>query len=113
MNANDTKTLYSFYIFEKRKHVMFSALTKNAIVKILDYVDSFPDNPKEYEHRQVNESEKRKFIKEHILNDDWHQTFNSDSVVLPADSATESGKEDKILSKRIRRSSKRATHKLQ
>ena len=65
----DTRTLYSYYLFGKMKHVSFPAFEEKYIVKILDYVDGFPDAPSQYKHRLVSVPEKLKYVNEQVLKD--------------------------------------------
>ena len=65
----DTRTLYSYYLFGKMKHVSFPMFEQKYIVKILDYVDGFPDAPSQYKHRLVSAAEKLKYVNEQVLKD--------------------------------------------
>lgn len=62
MDQKDINTLYIYYLFGKRKHIIYPALESSAIIKILDYVDSFPLDAAQYKHRSVSYQEKKKFV---------------------------------------------------
>ena len=70
----DSKALVSKYLFQLSQP-SFSNLTKGQIIKILDYVDSFPYNSDQYQYRIWNEMKRKTFIdsverkyKMHMLN---------------------------------------------
>lgn len=62
MERKDINALYSYYLFGKSKHIIYPALESSAIIKILDYVDSFPVDTAQYKHRLVSYQEKKKFV---------------------------------------------------
>jgi len=57
----EAKALYSLYMFGV-VHPPFKDLTKDEIVKILNYVDSFPYDSSKYLYRKLSDKDKRNFI---------------------------------------------------
>jgi cytochrome c len=58
----DTEAVMIFNYYNHTMMLAFPTLTDSEIVSILDYVDSFPYNPKTYGHRKVSEKQKAKYL---------------------------------------------------
>jgi hypothetical protein len=61
IQKRDVKALFGHYKFQLAQP-SFTNLTTREIIKILDYVDSFPYDSSQYEYRKVSESEKREYV---------------------------------------------------
>jgi hypothetical protein len=61
IEKRDMKALFGHYKFQLSQP-SFNNLTNREIIKILDYVDSFPFDSTQYQYRKVSEIERRKYI---------------------------------------------------
>lgn len=57
----DMKALFGHYKFQLLQP-SFNNLTNQEIIKLLDYVDSFPYDSTQYQYRKASEIEKRKYV---------------------------------------------------
>jgi hypothetical protein len=62
LRARDSKALYIYHSYNELLQTRFDNLNKDDIIKILDYVDTFPFDSLKYSHRKVSESERQKYI---------------------------------------------------
>jgi hypothetical protein len=60
-------------------------LEEKYIVKILDYVDSYPTDQTQYRHRQVSEAEKIKYVNAQLLKDTVRRTTTVDTSYYETD----------------------------
>jgi hypothetical protein len=65
IKAKDTKALYIYYLYKKMPHNTFPNLIRKDVIKILDYVDTFPYDSVQYQHRKDPSKMKQKFVKDY------------------------------------------------
>lgn len=68
-DQGDINALYNYSFFNKTKHISFPALPSKYVIKVLDYVHSFPVDTMQYNHRKLSHSEKNKFAQQQLLID--------------------------------------------
>ena len=79
LKAKDTKALYIYYLYNKTMQNTFTNLTQRQVTKILDYVDAFPYDSAQYQHRIHPNEMKQKFIKDYEDKErqEWEQLEKS------------------------------------
>jgi cytochrome c len=100
LKNKDTRALYSYYIFHKTPHIRFPVLQKEYIVKVLDYVDSYPTDTSQYRHRLVRKTDKLVFIKKHISVDTVNYELKNDTTSFQLSNDTSEIKDVRLKSKR-------------
>jgi hypothetical protein len=106
----DIKTLYAYYLFDKIKHTNFPALEPKYVIKILDYVDSFPTDTLAFKHRHVSYSDKKRFVELHKAKDtiaERQDIINLDTLVQTTEDTLNSNTQG------VRQSSRRGNPKKQ
>ena len=86
-NQKDSRALYIYYKYSTLQP-SFDNLSDVNIIKILDYVDTFPVDTSLYQHRKISESERQVFIKKHDDKqqeqiDDLNKFFQSSTIDTP------------------------------
>jgi len=93
IKQKDTKAVYIYYAYNMTPQLPFHNLSNTDIIKILDYVDTFPIDTSKYSHRKLSDAEKQKFIKEQDARmkkqlDDLNKLFEKDSSDTNDDTGT-------------------------
>jgi hypothetical protein len=79
LRQKDIKAQYIYLLYNKALQPKFSNLTSNDIVKILDYVDTFPYDSTYYSHRKVPDLDREKYIKSEAAREEkqWQELKKS------------------------------------